>query len=88
MRKLNKVTAVVLAGCMLLPGIGASADNEAAKSVVITGIDRRVTITAEKTILRRVKMQNESVYPFRIMQREKSQRLWKHSRLTRTKPQI
>lgn len=48
MRKLNKVTAVVLAGCMLLPGIGASADNETAKSVVITGIDREVTITAEK----------------------------------------
>lgn len=48
MRKLNKVTAVVLAGCMLLPGIGASADNETAKSVVITGIDRGVTITAEK----------------------------------------
>lgn len=48
MRKLNKVMAVVLAGCMLLPGIGASADNETAKSVVITGIDREVTITAEK----------------------------------------
>ena len=48
MRKLNKVTAVVLAGCMLLPGIGASADNGTAKSVVITGIDREVTITAEK----------------------------------------
>lgn len=48
MRKLNKVMAVVLAGCMLLPGIGASADNETAKSVVITGIDRGVTITAEK----------------------------------------
>lgn len=48
MRKLNKVTAVVLAGCMLLPGIGASADNETAKSVVITGIDRGVTITAEE----------------------------------------
>lgn len=48
MRKLNKVMAVVLAGCMLLPGIGASADNETAKSVVITGIDRKVTITAEK----------------------------------------
>ncbi len=48
MRKLNKVTAVVLAGCMLLPGIGASADNETVKSVVITGIDRGVTITAEK----------------------------------------
>ena len=48
MKKLSKVTAVVLAGCMLLPGIGASADNETAKSVVITGIDREVTITAEK----------------------------------------
>ena len=48
MKKLNKVMAVVLAGCMLLPGIGASADNETAKSVVITGIDRGVTITAEK----------------------------------------
>lgn len=48
MRKLNKVMAVVLAGCMLLPGIGASADNETAKSVVITGMDREVTITAEK----------------------------------------
>lgn len=48
MRKLNKVMAVVLAGCMLLPGIGASANNETAKSVVITGIDRGVTITAEK----------------------------------------
>lgn len=48
MRKLNKVTAVVLAGCMLLLGIGASADNETAKSVVITGIDRGVTIIAEK----------------------------------------
>lgn len=48
MRKLNKVMAVVLAGCMLLPGIGASANNETAKSVVITGIDREVTITAEK----------------------------------------
>ncbi len=48
MRKLNKVMAVVLAGCMLLPGIGASADNGTAKSVVITGIDRGVTITAEK----------------------------------------
>ena len=48
MRKLSKVTAVVLAGCMLLPGIGASADNETAKSVVITGMDREVTITAEK----------------------------------------
>ena len=48
MKKLSKVTAVVLAGCMLLPGIGASADNETAKSVVITGIDRKVTITAEK----------------------------------------
>ena len=47
-RKLNKVMAVVLAGCMLLPGIGASANNETAKSVVITGIDRGVTITAEK----------------------------------------
>ena len=48
MKKLSKVTAVVLAGCMLLPGIGVSADNETAKSVVITGIDREVTITAEK----------------------------------------
>ena len=48
MKKLSKVTAVVLAGCMLLPGIGASADNETAKSVVITGMDREVTITAEK----------------------------------------
>ena len=48
MIKLNKVMAVVLAGCMLLPGIGASANNETAKSVVITGIDRGVTITAEK----------------------------------------
>lgn len=48
MRKLNKVTAVVLAGCMLLPGIGASADNKTAKSVVINSIDRGVTITTEE----------------------------------------
>lgn len=48
MKNLSKVTAVVLAGCMLLPGIGASADNGTAKSVVITGMDREVTITAEK----------------------------------------
>lgn len=48
MKKLSKVTAVVLAGCMLLPGIGASADNEATKSVVINSIDRGVTITTEE----------------------------------------
>ena len=48
MKKLSKVTAVVLAGCMLLPGIGASANNEAAKSVVINSIDRGVTITTEE----------------------------------------
>lgn len=48
MRKLNKVMAVVLAGCMLLPGIGVRANNETAKSVVITGIDREVTITTEE----------------------------------------
>ena len=48
MKKLSKVTAVVLAGCMLLPGIGASANNETAKSVVINSIDRGVTITTEE----------------------------------------
>ena len=48
MKNLSKVTAVVLAGCMLLPGIGASADNETAKSVVINSIDRGVTITTEE----------------------------------------
>ena len=48
MKKLSKVTAVVLAGCMLLPGIGASANNEASKSVVINSIDRGVTITTEE----------------------------------------
>lgn len=48
MKKLSRVTAVVLAGCMLLPGIGASANNETAKSVVINSIDRGVTITTEE----------------------------------------
>lgn len=48
MKKLSKVTAVVLAGCMLLPGIGASANNETEKSVVINSIDRGVTITTEE----------------------------------------